>query len=255
MTDDNSFEWKGNKRSKRPQDVPPGGPGRLYGRRKGKPLTDRRQSLIDELLPAIEVPIPENFTAAQAAPALDLVTMFGPTIDQYWLEIGFGGGEHLADQARANPRTGIIGCEIFINGVASLLAHLDEGNMQNVRIFREDARLLLPQIPDGSLDKLFLLFPDPWPKSKHWRRRFVQQDNLDEVWRMLKPGGEFRVGTDDPGYQRWTMSQMVARNDFDWQAKGPSDWLVRPNDWPPSRYEQKAIKEGRTPCYFRFHKV
>jgi tRNA (guanine-N7-)-methyltransferase len=226
---------------------------KFYGRRKGRKLRTNQQGWMDVLLPRLTVALPED------GGRLDPASLFSRKMDDIWLEIGFGGGEHLAAQAAANPGVGIIGCEVFVNGVASLLGHLDTQSKDgtgsdNVRVYPEDARDLLARLPERSLGRLFLLFPDPWPKARHARRRFVNRENLDLLARLLKPGAEFRVGSDDPIYIGWALAHASNHPAFTWLARSSADWLQRPADWPPSRYEQKAIRQGRQPAYFRFRR-
>jgi tRNA (guanine-N7-)-methyltransferase len=172
-----------------------------------------------------------------------------------WLEIGFGGGEHLAWQAAQHPDVTLIGCEIYRNGIAALLAQVDRDGLGNVRIWPEDARDFIDRLPDISIERAFLLFPDPWPKARHAERRFVAGSNLDALARVLKPGAELRVATDDPVYLRWTLELLPMHPAFRWQVAGPSDWRQRPPDWPPTRYERKALAAGRKPAYLRFLRV
>lgn len=223
---------------------------RLYGRRKGKPLREGQQTLLDERLPALRVPA--AFLARRPA---DPATLFGFTPRQIWLEIGFGAGEHLAWQAAANRDVGLIGCEPFVNGVARMVRHVADGDLENVRLLPDDARPLLDALPERSIDRLFLLFPDPWPKTRHAGRRFVGPANIARVARVLRPGGEWRVASDDPGYQRWSLRHLAGDPRFDWLAAGPDDWRVRPGDWPATRYEQKALQAGRRPAFFRFRRT
>ena len=221
---------------------------KFYGRRKGRKLRVNQQGWIDDLLPSLTVALPAD------GGQLDPADLFPRPMDDIWLEIGFGGGEHLAAQAAAHPRIGIIGCEVFLNGIASLLGHLDAQGGDNVRIYPEDARDLLSRMPDRCLGRLFLLFPDPWPKARHARRRFVNQANLDLLARLLKPGAELRIGSDDPTYIGWALAHASNHPAFTWLAGRAGDWQQRPADWPPSRYEQKAIRQGRQPAYFRFRR-
>ena len=148
---------------------------------------------------------------------------------------------------------GIIGCEVFLNGIATLLAQISERD--NIRIYPEDARDLLDALPDGSLDRVFLLFPDPWPKRRHAARRFIQPGNLDLLARLMKPGAEFRFGSDDPTYIGWGLAHLMKHPAFRWTAESPADWRARPADWPPTRYEAKALREGREPAFFRFTRL
>jgi tRNA (guanine-N7-)-methyltransferase len=218
----------------------------LYGRRRGRRLRAGQQELLAHLLPKLRI--------ARPGPGerLDLAALFpAPTAD-VWLEIGFGGGEHLAWQAARHPGIGFIGAEFFLNGVASLLGHLARGGMGNVRIHPDDARPLLKALPDRGIGRAFLLFPDPWPKARHAGRRFVSPENIAELARILKPGAELRIASDDPGHVAWTLEHLTRLPDFEWLARGPADWRTRPEDWPPTRYEEKALKEGRKPAYLRF---
>jgi tRNA (guanine-N7-)-methyltransferase len=220
---------------------------RFYGRRKGRPLRKGQQQLIDQLLPRLAIDLP-------AAGTIDPRALFAPTCEAVWLEIGFGGGEHLAEQARAHAQAGIIGCEVFLNGIATLLAQVSAHDLANVRIHPEDARDLLDALPDQSLDRVFLLFPDPWPKRRHAERRFIQTKRLDQLARLMKPGAEFRVASDDPGYITWALAHLTAHPRFEWLARRPQDWRDRPADWPPTRYEAKALRAGRRPVFLRFRR-
>ncbi len=174
---------------------------------------------------------------------------------EHWLEIGFGGGEHTLHMAATYPDVTIIGAEAFINGVAKIVSRIGEGDVQNIRIHFGDARDLLEVIPDASLEKVFLLYPDPWPKTRHHRRRFVTPENIDQIARILKPGAEFRIATDIEDYVRQTMEVMTPREDFIWTAERPADWRMPWSDWTRTRYEAKAIREGRTPNYLTFQRV
>ena len=165
-----------------------------------------------------------------------------------WLEIGFGAGEHLAWQAARNPDTLMIGCEVYRNGVAALLGQIERQNISSIRIWPEDARDLMDRLPDRSIARAFLLFPDPWPKSRHAERRFIGPANLDSLARILVPGAEFRVASDDAVYLDWVRDHLPAHPAFE----RLSDDTVRPVDWPPTRYEQKALRQGRQPGYFRY---
>lgn len=221
----------------------------FYGRRKGHPLKSQSQRLVEELLPEIEVKIP-----AGPAERLDPLTLFASGTTDIWQEIGFGRGEHAAWQAAHNPAVGVIGCEPFINGVAGLLQKVEEESLKNIRIFHEDARMLLAALPDASLSRVFLLFPDPWPKKRHNKRRFVSPENLDQLARVLKDGAEFRFGSDHDDYCRWTLAHVMNHPAFEWTAEGPADWRVRPDDWPPTRYETKAAEKGISSAYLTFRR-
>ena len=217
---------------------------RFYGRRKGKPLKAGRERLLDTLLPKIRVDAPTT--------TLDPRTLFAANPREVWLEIGFGSGEHLAAQAAAEPAVGFIGAEVFLNGVASLLRYVDERALANVRVYDNDVRALLPHLPAASLTRISLLFPDPWPKSRHAKRRFIGPGMLGELSRVLADGGELRVATDHPVYARWTLQHVPEHPDFRWQVSEPDDWRLRPADSAPTRYEQKAIEAGRKPMFLRF---
>jgi tRNA (guanine-N7-)-methyltransferase len=218
---------------------------RFYGRRKGRPLRKGQQSNIDALLPRLAIELPKTGK-------LDPRALFPPTPQEIWLEIGCGGGEHLAEQARINREAGIIGCEVFLNGIATLLTQIEANDLTNVRVYPEDARDLLDALPERSLDRVFLLFPDPWPKRRHAARRFIQTANLDLLARLMKPGAEFRVASDDPTYIGWALSHLTVHPAFHWTARRPQDWRERPAVWPPTRYESKALREGRQPVFLRF---
>jgi tRNA (guanine-N7-)-methyltransferase len=219
-------------------------PDRLYGRIKSHALRPRQQKLLDETLPRL------RFDLDRAG---EPMAQFPGEIDELWLEVGFGGGEHALAQIAANPRAGLIACEVFEIGLCSLLTRLaDEGEEGssalpgNLRIFDDDARTLLRALPDGSLSKLILNFPDPWPKARHAKRRFVHPVLVKEVARAMRKGGEWRIATDDPTYQAWTAEVMAAQTIFDVAAPA----LDRPLGWPPTRYEAKAISAGRQPMYW-----
>jgi len=223
---------------------------KYYGRRKGHTLSGRKQSLVETLLPAISVDID-----GVEEGALDPKSLFTAPPKEVWLEVGFGKGEHMVWQTEHNNDIGMIGCEPYLNGVAGLLSQIDDTKNDAIRIFGEDARYLLELLPDASITKVFLLHPDPWPKRRHAKRRFLCPDNLDQIARLLVDGGEFRVAHDLPVYQEWISLQMSERDDFVWQAKGRSDWIDRAEDWPETRYEAKAKREGRTPMYFRYRRA
>jgi tRNA (guanine-N7-)-methyltransferase len=218
---------------------------RLYGRRQGHKLRAGQSALVEELLP--QVSVPENGP-------LDAPTLFGDA-RALELEIGFGGGEHLAAQAAAHPDRGFIGCEPFLNGVVGALGHIREQRLENIRLHMGNALEVLDRLPDASLSRVYLLHPDPWPKARHAKRRMVNPGPLDMIAAKLKPGAEFRLGTDDPTYCRWSMMVMNRRSDFAWQARTARDFLVRPADWPETRYERKARRQGHEVWYFRYLRV
>ena len=218
-------------------------PARLYGRARGHTLRARQQRLLAVTLPRLAVN-PEDVLSSFASPPKSL-----------WQEIGFGGGEHALALSAAFPAIGLIACEVFENGICSLLSRLvpeggeeSEPLLGNLRLWPDDARVLLERLPDACLDRLFLMFPDPWPKMRHAKRRFVHPAQVPMVARVLKPGAVWRVASDDPTYQEWVNAVMGAQTLFD----APPPALERPMGWPPTRYEAKALKAGRTPLYWTF---
>jgi tRNA (guanine-N7-)-methyltransferase len=233
----------------------------LYGRRKGRPLRPARARLVDDLLPRLRVPVagrgdPSLGGGRDAAARLDPLSFFedgaAKDIQDVWLEVGFGAGEHLAAQAEAHPKTGFIGCEPFVNGVAALLARVEHLGLGNIRIYDDDARYLIDRLADASLGRVFVLFPDPWPKSRHARRRFVSVETLDALARVMADGAELRVATDDPVYLRWALAVLTRHPDFAWCAERATDWRTRPADQPATRYEEKARAKGVTPVFLVF---
>ncbi|MDQ2878867.1 MAG: tRNA (guanine(46)-N(7))-methyltransferase TrmB [Pseudomonadota bacterium] len=215
---------------------------RLYGRRQGHKLRQGQAALVEELLPRVAVP---------ETGALDARTLFGDD-RPLELEIGFGAGEHLAGQAAARPDHGFIGCEPFLNGMVGALGHIRDAALANVRLHMGDALEVIERLPDASLDRVYLLHPDPWPKARHAKRRMVNHGSLDLIAAKLKPGCQFRLGTDDPTYCRWAMMVLNQRRDFRWMAESAADFLVRPADWPETRYERKARRHDREVWYFRY---
>lgn len=215
---------------------------RLYGRRAGHKLRAGQAALIEGALPALEVPAEGLIRAA---------SLFGDDRPLHF-EIGFGSGEHLVAQALARPDHGFIGCEPFLNGVVGALALIRDRHITNVRLHMGDALDVLERLPDTSLHRVYLLHPDPWPKARHAKRRMVNPGPLDLIAAKLKPGGELRLGTDDPTYCRWSMMILNRRPDFTWAARTPPDFLVRPDDWPETRYERKARRKRHEVWYFRY---
>jgi tRNA (guanine-N7-)-methyltransferase len=227
----------------------PGDPttlNRLYGRSKGKPLRAAQQDLVDRLLPQIAVP-EEGPVTAQG--------LFGENRPLHF-EIGFGGGEHMAFRADMLPDHGFIGCEPFVNGVAQALTHVRDDHLANVRIHMGDALEVLSRIPDGALSFVYLLHPDPWPKARHAKRRMMNDGPVDMIAAKLKPGGEFRFGTDHAVYLRHALMVMRRHRDqFDWLCEKPQDFLKRPGGWPETRYEHKArTVYGHEVWYFRYRR-
>lgn len=208
---------------------------RLFGRAQGKPLSARQQSLVDELLPRI--------TLAQTGPVLPAAAI--PEASRHVLEIGFGAGEHLVAQAGTNPQTGYIGIEPFLNGVAKALTALEAEGLENIRIWRGDAREILPRFVPSSLDQIFLLFPDPWHKKRHAKRRFVQEETRDHFARLLKPGGRLRIATDVKSYTDHCMVEFARDQRFAWQANTAADWRNPPPDHIRTRYESKNLGDCR----------
>lgn len=230
---------------------PSGAPWRnFYGRFKGKALRQSQERLLDEDLDGLS-PGPVGWDENPERQELDLGAVFGGR--DVWLEIGFGGGEHLVHQARQNPDVGFIGCEPYLNGVAMLLAKIRKAGVENIRVHPGDARDLFDVLPEAALARAFLLYPDPWPKARHHRRRFVTQEHLAPLARALRPGAAFRVATDIPDYVRQTLEE-VPRQGFNWQAERPADWRQAWPDWVPTRYELKALREGRVPHYLTFER-
>lgn len=211
----------------------------LYGRRQGRRLRTGQQAVLEEGLARFGLPRPEE------GERIDPARLFPPACTRFWLEVGCGGGEHLAWQAARNPGIGMLGAEPFMNGVAGLLAHVQRDGLANVRILADDARPLIDALPDASIARAFVLHPDPWPKVRHHKRRFVQRVNLDRLARVLEDGALLRLATDDRDYLDWMLEHALDHPQFEWQATGPDSWRERPEDWPVTRYEEKAVKEGR----------
>lgn len=227
----------------------------LYGRRHGKKLRPGQQGLLDTLLPRLLVPAAHSLDPRDHAAPLDLAALFGrPMPGGYWLEVGFGSGEHLVWHAERNPDVGLIGCEPYINGIAKGLAHIERTGVTNVRVFDNDARFVMAALPPGVLGRAFVLFPDPWPKARHQKRRFVCRDTLDHLAELMVPGAELRLATDDPVHLPWMLEQACLHSAFTWLAERPGDWRQRPDDWPPTRYEQKMLADRR-PAFLRFRRT
>jgi tRNA (guanine-N7-)-methyltransferase len=217
----------------------------LYGRRKGPRLSAHQQHLIDTLLPKL---------ALHLQPGCDPKTYFSPPpcaeIEDIWLEVGFGAGEHLLWQALHHPHVGLIGAEPYISGIAKFLSKVQAAApAPNIRIHAGDARDVIDALPDASLGRIFILFPDPWPKTRHHKRRFVQMELLDQLARVMKPHAELRLASDDAPYFAWALEHIRAHPSFEWAARRATDWLTRPDDWPQTRYEAKAL-HGE-PAYLR----
>lgn len=220
----------------------------FFGRRKGKPLRPGQRALMDSLLPRLRIDI-------QAPPPDDPADLFPGQPAAICLEIGFGGGEHLIGQATENPDFGFIGVEPFENGMAKALSAIDRLDLENVRLFDRDAAFLLAWLPPASLDRIDLLYPDPWPKKRHWKRRFISRANVDHMARVLRSGGLFRFASDIDTYVNWTLQHLAGRDDLVWQAGTADDWRKPWPGWSGTRYEAKAVREGRVPAYLVFRKA
>ncbi|HEX6860310.1 MAG TPA: tRNA (guanosine(46)-N7)-methyltransferase TrmB [Caulobacteraceae bacterium] len=214
----------------------PHGPLRSYGRIKSRPIKPRQAALLDTLLPKIA------FDPAE------------PLTGETWLEIGFGGGEHMAEQAARHPEVRIIGAEPFLNGVASALRHIDERGLGNVRLHQGDAREVLSQLPDAIIGRVFILFPDPWPKARHHKRRLVQPDTVAEMARVLKPGGKLRFATDVASYANHALEVLIASPDLRWTAESADDWRAPPADHVTTRYEEKRLGDC-APVFLDFERI
>lgn len=244
MDDDNEIEPARGK-SRRP--------GSFFGRRKAQKLKARKQGLVDNLLPKLVLDL-------SSKPPTDLAQLFGQgensasPIKAFRMEIGFGGGEHLAKEAELNQDIGFVGVEPFINGLAKMLGEVENRDLSNVRLYDEDAALAMDWLPSNSFSRVDLLYPDPWPKKKQLKRRFVSQPNLDRIARLLMPGGEFRFASDIESYVNWTLLHFSKHPMFEWTAQCADDWHQPWPNWHRTRYEAKAFREGRTPAYLIFKK-
>ena len=217
----------------------------FFGRRKSKTLSPKQQRRFDELFPKL------SLDTSASSPAT-LSELFPHAPAAIILEIGFGGGEHLIHQATSFPDFAFIGIEPFVNAMAKALRSIDEAGLKNIRLYDEDAVEILDWLPNDCLDRIDLLYPDPWPKMRHWKRRFVNQVNLDRMARVLKPGGLFRFASDIDTYINWTLNHCDQHPAFNWNAQQATDWHSPYQNWIRTRYEAKAIREGRTPCYLTF---
>jgi len=219
----------------------------VFGRRRGRRLRSRQKLRIGELLPRFVLTIPR---AGQLEPR----AAFSAPKRAVWLEIGFGGGEHLAVQAERHPEISLIGCEVFEPGIARLLAHIERRHLDNIRIFADDARLMIGALRPSSIDRVFILFPDPWPKRRHEKRRLVSRETLDALAVIMTDGAELRLATDDGNYLNWMLERVTEHPLFEWLVRGPGDWRNRPKDWAPTRYEQKTRAAGRAPTFLRLRR-
>jgi len=223
----------------------------FHGRIKGKALRPNQEAWLDEDLGRLS-PGAVDWDINPDRKPIDLKEYFGNR--EIWLEVGFGGGEHMMHQAVSNPDVGIIGCEPYINGVAMLLGKIRTANAQNIAVYPGDVRNMFDVLPEASISRAFLLYPDPWPKTRHHKRRFVTEEHLRPLSKCLKKGAIFRVATDIPDYVRQTLEQ-VPRFGFEWLAERPADWREPWTDWISTRYEQKALREGRVPHYLTFRRT
>ena len=223
-------------------------PLRSYGRRKSKPLSARKERLIGELLPRLRLDLKTR------APS-PLATLFATPVEAVWLEIGFGSGEHLLWQAEAHKDVGFVGCEPFVNGMGTLLGAIEDRRIETIRVHDGDAREVLDWLPYRSVGRIFMLFPDPWPKKRQTKRRLLSADTLSELARVLRAGGEFRFASDNGDYAAQAL--LLARQSglFEWTAERASDWRERPPDWPETRYERKALGDARKSVYLRFTRL
>ena len=221
----------------------PNAPLKTFGRRGGRPLSGRQKILMEELLPKLSVPIASD---QHLAP-----TQLFPDAEEIWLEIGFGGGEHVSGQAKANPEAGILASEVFFEGIAKLLRQIDDAGLKNVRIWPEDARELVNGLADDCIDRAFILFPDPWPKARHQKRRIIQPDFLDDLARIIKPGGRLRFATDVRSYADEALERFLAYPAFEWTAKRAEDWQSAPEDHITTRYQEKKLGDI-SPVYYDF---
>jgi tRNA (guanine-N7-)-methyltransferase len=240
-----------------------------FGRRQGRKLRDSRSALFETLLPKLQIDLPNiALSPAQALPSPlspqrgegqgegeILQNIFPDYKAPLWFELGFGGGEHLAAQALANPHVNFIGCEPYVNGMSTLLVMVDTHKLINIRLFHDDARLLLEKMPDASIERLFILFPDPWPKNRHHKRRIISQSSLELFHRKLKPAGLMRIATDHVDYCSWILEQCLAFGKFKWTAQCSADWTTQPPDWVRTRYQAKAEAEGRNATFLDWIKA
>jgi tRNA (guanine-N7-)-methyltransferase len=219
----------------------------FFGRRQGRPLRRHQAELLATLLPRLAVDL-------TSAPPRDLGALFAPSANEVRLEIGFGGGEHLLAQAAVNADAGFIGCDAFVNGMAKALAGIEAQHVANIRLHFGDAADLLRWLPDGSIACVDLLYPDPWPKRRHWKRRFVQEESIAALARILRPGGAVRFATDIADYAAWTLFRLLRSPHFVWCAERADDWRLPWAGYVGTRYEAKALREGRRPCYLVFRR-
>lgn len=215
-----------------------------FGRRNARPLSERKNHLMTDVLPRLRVPFDEQTQKITHLPYDDT--------QDVWLEVGFGGGEHLAGMALDYPEIGFIGCEPFIDGMAKLLATIEEHAISNIALWDDDARVLMEKLPSASISRVFILFPDPWPKARHHKRRIINSNTLDLLAQIMKPNAELLLATDHVDYLTWMLEYMLSDKRFVWNARVPDDWQCPPQDWVPTRYQQKAEKVGRVATFLSY---
>jgi tRNA (guanine-N7-)-methyltransferase len=227
--------------------IPPRDELRSFGRKRGRKPSPRQESLLADMLPRLRIDL--------TAVPLDLTRLFPVSVSDIWLEVGFGGAEHLVHQARLNPAVGLIGCEPFEDGVVKAVAAVADRELDNIRLHPDDVRPLLRVLPEASLAKVFILFPDPWPKTRHAKRRLVSKPLLDQLARVMRPGAELRIASDIAAYVRTVLTAALPHAAFRWTATQASDWRTPWPDWPGTRYEAKALREGRRPMFLTFTRI
>lgn len=231
----------------------PSGKPMWYGRRRSHKLRAGRQTLLETLLPELMIADPASHEPVDFGPD------FGPSADapsrELRLEIGFGAGEHLSGEALANPEVDFIGCEPFVNGVAALLSDIEQMDLKNIRLFDDDVRLLLDRLPAASVSRIYILFPDPWPKYKHNRRRIFQAETLTALARLARDDATLLFASDHMGYVAWALAAGLQHSEWRWTAETPDDWRLPPKDWVPTRYEAKALRKGDKPAYLTFKRI
>lgn len=236
-----------------------------FGRRRGRRMRKARAALLETLLPRLAIKLPQIATSsetmlgehqarifAQAEGSTSPLELFDDKVSEVWLEIGFGSGEHLAEQAERHPEIGMIGCEPFLSGVARLVSTAAERGLSNIRILADDARLLLPYLTQASIGRCFILFSDPWPKYRHRKRRFISPESVHQLARILKEGSVLQLASDQPVLLRWIMECLWRHPEFAWQVEDVRSWQEPPSDWIPTRYQRKALAESRRPVYLNF---
>ena len=220
---------------------------RWYGRRSARKLRPARKRLIENLLPKLRIVLPDSGE-------VEVQDLFAGPVDKIYMEIGFGAGEHLVRLAEQNPRIGFIGCEPFVNGVATLLSKIEAKKINNIRLYNDDIRQLIPFLPGAKITKIYILFNDPWPKTRHHRRRLTSLENIDAFARLLVDDGGLQFASDHMEFAAWTLERLLAHPAFEWTARIAADWRLQPADWVATRYEEKALLRGAKPAYFNFRR-